>query len=199
MSGNSVDQAVAAREIRGIPTTGASGAPEATAKAARVKGGRRETRSRDLRTRSQVVHAASGLPYSRHVRAFAPSADDAYTYGLADRLLGSSRDRQGGGELLITAHSSAAMCGALGAAQPDESVADPVDLRCRLRHLQGYGKRGSSGSEDSDPLCRRSRRRRGYVEECPVPRAAARRKPCSPRHARSLKSETTAGRYSWSP
>jgi len=30
-----------------------------------------------------------------------------------------------------------AMCGALGAAQPDESVADPVDLRCRLRHLQG--------------------------------------------------------------
>jgi hypothetical protein len=29
------------------------------------------------------------------------------------------------------------MCGALGAAQPDESVADPVDLRCRLRHLQG--------------------------------------------------------------
>jgi hypothetical protein len=39
---------------------------------------------------------------------------------------------------LLEKHAgTAAMCGALGAAQPDESVADPIDLRCRLRRLQG--------------------------------------------------------------
>lgn len=36
-------------DTEGIPTTGASGAPEARAEAACVKGGRREARSRDLR------------------------------------------------------------------------------------------------------------------------------------------------------
>ena len=39
---------------------------------------------------------------------------------------------------------TAVICGPLGAAQPDESVAEPVDLRCRLRHLQGSQRADAS-------------------------------------------------------